>query len=51
MAVTVGAVAENYAISNYHILGKKIDRKAPFSAFKAAYARISHDKIPAACNL
>jgi hypothetical protein len=40
MAVTVGAVAVNYATYNYYILGHRRDRKALFSAFKAACARL-----------
>jgi hypothetical protein len=37
------AVAENYL--NYYISGQKRARKAPFSAFDAAWAGVSHDKI------
>jgi hypothetical protein len=39
MVVTVGAVAVNYATYNYYI-GQRRDRKALFSAFKAACARL-----------
>ncbi len=45
------AVAENYANSKYFISGQRRARKALFSAFGAAWAGVSHDKISALKNV
>jgi hypothetical protein len=41
------AVAENYPNSKCYISGQRRARKALFSAFDAAWAGVSHDKISA----
>jgi hypothetical protein len=45
------AVAENYPNSKCYISGQRLAREAPFSAFDAAWAGVSHDKIPAFKNV
>jgi hypothetical protein len=45
------AVAENYINSKCYISGQRRTRKAMFSAFDAAWAGVSHDKIPALENI
>jgi hypothetical protein len=44
------AITEN-ATSNFEILAQRRGRKALFSAFEAAFAGVSHDKLPATQNL
>jgi hypothetical protein len=45
------AVAENYANSKRYISGLRRARKPLFSAFDAARAEVSHDKITALKNI
>jgi hypothetical protein len=45
------AVAENYANSKCYISGQRGARKPLFSAFDAAWAGVSHDKISALKNI
>jgi hypothetical protein len=45
------AIAENYANSECYISGPRRARKPLFSAFNAAWAGVSHDKISALKNL
>jgi hypothetical protein len=45
------AVAENYTNSKYYISGQRRVRKALFSAFDAAWAGVSRDKISALKNV
>jgi hypothetical protein len=44
-------VAKNYADSNYYTLGRRKARKALFTTFDAACARLFHDKILTLQNL
>ncbi len=45
------AVAENYANSKCYISGQRRAGKALFSAFDAAWAGVSYDKISALKNV
>jgi hypothetical protein len=45
------AIAENYANSKCYISGQRRARKPLFSAFDAAWAGVSHDKLSALKNI